>query len=197
MTLIIKKVILGKNATSSRSRRGAYYRVVDKETGTRTFYKIAGKRGAKSKLRASDKFAVAEQKRREQSGEATEDATLHFRLDYGASDARSGHQFKMKDSYITAQVKKGDSDEDVRAYLRGLFNEAFSNQFGGALKDYIKDDDLVEGLERGQGNSDGIRIKYNYGGDKWKVADTKPGIVQDIIEDKEEFFYKTLRRVKK
>ncbi len=190
MTLKIKRVVL--KGTSSSSRRGAYMRVVDSETKKESYYKVAGKNGAKTIEKARSKFNIVEQKRLLKS---EEDATLHFRVDY--SSKRSGHTFNMKDSHITARVGSSWSDERARDYLRDLFLAAFEDQFGEGLASEVDDDDIVEGLERGKGRKDEIKIKYNYGGDKWKQADTKPARVKDIIAQKEKFFYRTLRRSKK
>ena len=209
MSIEIKKVVLGRGATSATSRRGAFFRVLDTETGRRSYYR-ATKAVAPTKAKALDRFSVSQQARVARLAEKArktieekkevaelEDATLHFRLDY-TGDARSGHQFQIRDSHITAQVPKGMSDQDARDYLRGLFREAFSDQFGGALTQYIDDDEMVEGLERGAGNATGIRIKYNYGAKGgWKVADAKVGIVKDIQESRERFFYGTLKRSRK
>ena len=206
----IKRVIL--HGTTARSRHGAYYRALDTETGKRSYYKIAGLRGSHTKEAARAKFAVREQKRLatleetpkralapEEKKELAdlEDATLHFRIDY-TGDAKSGHKFQMRDSYITAQVPRGMSDP--REDLRDLFKSAFNDQFGGGLSEYIEDGeetDLIEGLERGQDAPDAIRIRYNYGGDKWKIAETTPGVVKDIETQKELFFYGTLKRARK
>lgn len=208
MTLQVKRVVL--RGVSSSSRRGAHFRVLDTETGRRSYYK-ATKARAPTKEAAKAKYAVAEQARRkrlektpkknlapDEKAEVAdlEDATLHFRLDY-TGDARSGHKFQMRDSHITAKVPRGMPDDEVREYLRGLFREAFSDQFGGSLSGMVEDDEMVEGLERGQGNSEGIRIRYNYGGKGWKTADAKVGIVKDIITEKERFFYGTLKRSRK
>lgn len=193
MTTKIKKVVL-----RGKFRKGAYFRIYDNTTKKANYYKIAGKKGVKTKAKALDKFSVSTQKRLKESGKGLlkKKATLHFRLDY-RSEARSGHQFQMQDSYITARIPANQSEEETRQYLRGLFKEAFSDQFGNKLAEMIDDENLIEGLEITDDALEGIRIKYNHGGRGWRTADAKLGTVHDLITDKENFFYKTLKRNKK
>lgn len=209
--LKIKRVKLGGKASSSSSRHGLYYRVKDTATGRSTYYKATAK--VKSKNLASIKYAVTEQKRLknlelspkkllniDEKNEVLEleDATLHFRIDYNVGDARPGHAFQMRDSHVTAKIPRGMSDTEAKDYLAKLFHEAFSHEFGGALSGMIDEESLVQGLERGAGNSEGVRIKYNYGGGRgWKEAHAKLGTIHDLITDKENFFYKTLKRKRK
>ena len=193
--IIIKKVIL--KGSSSKSRKGAYFRIRDSEKKITQYYKVS-KRTAKTKEKAYNKFAVRKQKQISEMPKKikefeTEDATLHFRLDY-STEARGGHHFEMRDSHITARIPKNMTDTEARDNLKALFTEAFNDQFGSHLSEMIEEDDMVEGLERGSGNREGIRIKYNYGGRGWKTADTTPGIVRDIVQQKEKFFYGTLKR---
>lgn len=193
--LITKRVIL-----KGQSRKGAYFRVYDKATQKTSYYKIAGKKGVKTKAKALDKFSVSKQKKLTESGKGLlkKKATLHFRIDYTTKNfSRSGHQFQMQDSFITARVPIDQTSEETRQYLRGLFKEAFADQFGGHLAEMIEDEYLVEGLEFSSDAPEGIRIKYNYGGRGWKTADAKLGTVHDLITDKEKFFYGTLKRTRK
>lgn len=210
MAINVKRVVLGKTARASSSRRGAYFRILDTDTGRRSYVKASGATRTKDAARA--RFSVAEQARIKKAQETPkrqrteyeaaiaqdlEEATLHFRLDY-TSEARSiHHQFQIRDSHITARVPKSWDDSQVHDYLFDLFKEAFSDQFGSELAQMLDATDLIRGLERGSGNAEGITIRYNHGGKAWRQATAPLGTVRDLITDKDSFFYGTLKRTRK
>lgn len=188
----IKRVKLNNS-----SRKGYFFRVYNPDTKKTAYYKVAGKQGTKTTDEALTKFRARPRKiklkvpkQEIEETEEYEDATLHFRIDYDSSGAgsRFHHQFLMKDSHITAQVPKNMSDEEVQRRLAELFEEAFAQEFGAPLSSLIEQD-LVSGLERGNGRSDEIQIRYAHAkGRAFQTITKSVGSVEKGRIEKEKFF---------
>lgn len=93
--------------------------------------------------------------------DAFEEITVHFRVDYSGTKARKGHEFFIKDSYISMSVNKNKSDDDIFAECEELFSEVLGSEFNSKLANELE---IVEGIERGTNNGD--RIFINYGSSK-------------------------------
>jgi len=178
-------VTVNQVTLNNKSRKGAYFRIYNPQTRKTNYYKRGKTHALYRKADALDhwrkRYKIIDYDflppgdRRKR----TKKMTLHFRMDY---DSTPGHEMRMRDSFITAEVDAGMSDDAIAQKLEELFMEAFVQEFGNGLSPYI-DTDMIKGLEDG-GDEEVIRFQYAHG--KGSYLTKRERRIRQVISERED-----------
>lgn len=175
---------------NSKTRKGYFYRTKT-DSGRVRYLKTKSKHIAQIRTEVLELKLKNFKEKIKEVVEETEICTLHYRLDY-TREARTGHEFLMADSSVSAEFSSKESDERVIEKLTELFQDAFKEEFGNPLLSSLE---MTSGLERNTGRETKVEILYKHGKQgKFKRFTKNIGEIADSTADRKRFFESIKRK---